>query len=117
MKKLLLALLPSLLMLFFPPLLAVLFAGMNGMAICFILFFAVNPVFFAALGLFCTSAFKTRWYLPILSAAVYVLSMLILFDPRETAWFIYAGLYLFVSLAVGLTAAVVKKIKSKENDA
>ena len=55
--------------------------------------------------------------LPILSAVVYVLSMIVLFDPKETAWYIYAGLYLFISLAVGVTAALVKKFKSKENNA
>ena len=117
MKKVLYAVLLSLFVLFFPALLAVLFAGTNGMAICFILFFAVNPVYFAALGYFCSLSFKTRWYLPILSAVVYVLSMIVLFDPTETAWYIYAGLYLFISLAVGVTAALVKKSKSKENNA
>ncbi len=117
MKKVLYAVLLSLLVLFFPALLAVLFAGTNGMAICFILFFAVNPVFFAVLGYFCSLAFRTRWYLPLIAATVYVLSMIVLFDPTESAWYIYAGLYLFISLAVGVTAAVVKKSKAKENDA
>lgn len=117
MRKLFPALLLSLVVLFFPPLFAVLFAGMNGMAISFILFFAVNPVYFAALGYFCSLAVKMRWYLPLISAAVYILSMVILFDPTEKLWFIYAGLYLFISIAVGATAAIVKKSKRKENDA
>ena len=115
MKKLLPALLLSLLVLFVPPLLAVLFAGMSGMAICFILFFAVNPIYFALLGVFALRAFQSRWYLPLLSAAVYILSMSILFTPRETAWLLYAAIYLFVSASVGAIYALVKKFKPKEN--
>lgn len=117
MKKLLLAAALCLLVLFFPPLLSVLFAGTNGMAICFILFFAVNPVFFALLGLFAARSVKTRWYLPVLAAAVYVLSMWVLFTPTETAWLLYAVIYLFIAIAVGLVAALVKKTKPKEIDA
>ena len=116
MKKLFPALILPLLLIFLPSLLTRLFAGTAGMAICFILFLAVNPVYFALLGIFCSRSVKTRWYLPPVSALIYVLTMCVVFTFTETAWYYYAAIYLFISLAVGAASAIIRKIKTKETD-
>ena len=100
MKKSLILLGISLFLFLVCPWLTVLFAGMNGMAICLILFFIVNPLFFIVEGILCGFKIKQDWWLPVASAFVYLLSTWLLFAVGEVAFVIYAGLY----LAVGAVA-------------
>ena len=46
--------------LFILPLLTAKFAGSSGMALCYIMFFAVNPVFFIAEGIASGNEFRKR---------------------------------------------------------
>lgn len=85
------------------PWLAVAFAGEAGMAICFILFFAVNPVFALLCGLAAGKALRRLWFLPLTTAALFLLGAWTFFSPLDTAFFFYAVIYLCIGLiAMGL---------------
>ena len=45
--------------------------GDAGMAACFLLFFAVNPVYSIVIGIFAGKNFKEMWSLPVISAREY----------------------------------------------
>lgn len=93
------------------PWLTVLFAGMNGMAICLLLFFVVNPLFFLVEGLSCGMNLKSYWWLPLATAILYLVSCWILFDMGELAFVWYAGLYLSVGVLSMLGAHFGKNLQ------
>lgn len=92
------------------PWLAVEFAGSAGMAICFILFFGVNPLFSAACGAFAGKNIKRFWPLPILTAGLFLMGVWLLFELGETAFLRYCGYY----LAIGLGAMLVRAFLNKK---
>ena len=51
MKKTIKWIIASFVVLFILPLLAAKFAGQSGMSLCYIMFFAINPIFFIAEGI------------------------------------------------------------------
>ncbi|MBP3447393.1 MAG: hypothetical protein J6K51_00040 [Clostridia bacterium] len=112
MKKSLIFLGISLCLFLICPWFTVLFAGMNGMAICFLLFFVINPLFFIVEGLLCGMNLKGHWWLPLASAGIYLLSSWVLFDMGETAFLIYAGLYLAVGVLSMLGAHLGKNLNN-----
>ena len=111
MKKFPIILLTSVLILFCLPLLAVKFAGMNGMAFCFIMFFAINPIYFIFLGITSGRKVKNHWYLPIISSLIYLFSMWTLFEMAELAFVMYAGVYLVISIVTMLITSLIIKGK------
>lgn len=104
----------SLVILFALPLLVAKFAGTSGMALCFIMFFAVNPVFFIAEGIASGKSIKRRWFMPLLSAVIYLLSMWIVFDMGETAFALYSGIYLAIGVIVMLITSAIYYISAKK---
>ena len=95
------------------PWLAVAFAGDAGMAVCFLLFFAVNPVFSAACGVAAGKNIKQLWALPVIAAGLFLAGVWIFFEMGEPAFLMYAGCYLLIGLAVMLICALVKKKRLK----
>lgn len=87
------------------PWLAVTFAGSAGMAVCFLLFFAVNPLFALVCGLAAGKAMRRLWALPLITAGLFLLGTWCFFTPLETAFFLYAGIYLLISTAAMLLRA------------
>ena len=109
MRKSLILLLTSILILFGLPLLTVKFAGMNGMAFCFIMFFAINPIYFIFIGIISGRKVKNHWYLPIISSLIYLFSMWILFEMAETAFVLYASVYLLIGIvSMIITSLIIK---------
>lgn len=100
---------------FLCPWAAVTFApGDAGMAICFVLFFGLNPLCSLYVGIYAGLAVKGRWYLPLVNAAVFLLSAWVLFTPAETAFLGYAIAYLAVSMiAMPVTVFVVRGIRKE----
>ena len=110
MKKTVLWLALSLLIMLAFPWLAVRFVGGDGgMAVCFLLFFAVDPLHSVLLGVFAGRHAKTRWALPLVSAALFLAGAWALFDPRETAFLLYAAGYLFLGYAAMLITACIRR--------
>ena len=88
------------------PWLAVTFIpGDAGMAACLILFFAVNPLL--AIGMGALAGLRRQGEWPVAVAAGFLLGAWLLFSPGETAFLIYAGVYLALGLAVmGVTRLI-----------
>ena len=76
------------------PWLAVTFAGSAGMAVCFLLFFVINPVFSAVCGVFAGANIKQSWPLPFVVAGLFLAGVWLFFEIGETAFLLYSGCYL-----------------------
>lgn len=76
------------------PFLAVTFVkGDNGMAVVFILFYAINPLFSIYIG------YSTdKWIYPIVNSLLFLVGTWIFFDMGEIAFIYYAIVYLLLGL-------------------
>ena len=93
------------------PWLAVEFAGSAGMAVCFLLFFAVNPLFSVVCGTFAGRNMKQLWALPIMTAGLFLAGVWIFFDMSETAFLLYCSCYLMIGMIAMLISAFVNQRK------
>lgn len=84
-----------------------------GMAVCFILFFAVNPVFSVVLGILAGKDIKHLWSLPLISALLFLAGTWTFFEFRETAFLLYAAIYLILGASAMLISVFVKKKKEQ----
>ncbi|MBE6765238.1 MAG: hypothetical protein E7546_05095 [Ruminococcaceae bacterium] len=91
------------------PWLIVTFAGSSGMAICFILFFAVNPLFSAVCGAFAGKNIKQLWALPIIAAGLFLTGVWLFFELGEPAFLLYCGCYLIIGISSMLASAFINK--------
>ena len=92
------------------PFIAVTFVkGDAGMAVCFLLFYAVNPIYSIVVGFFTSKNIKKMWSLPILSSILFLLSAWIFFDISETAFVVYAIIYFVISIIIMFISAFIKK--------
>ena len=92
------------------PWLAVTFVkGDAGMAVCFLLFFAVNPLYSVIIGVFAGKDVKHLWSLSIVSAGLFLTGTWIFFDMGETAFVLYAVVYLALGIAAMLISMVIRK--------
>lgn len=91
------------------PGLTVAFAGSAGMAICFILFFAINPLFCAASGIFAGRSIAKRWFVPLGGAALFLVGVWLFFEMAEPAFLWYAAVYLVVGTAAMLLTLLLKR--------
>lgn len=110
MRKILWGLEVSALIMFALPWLAVTFVkGDGGMAVCFLLFFAVNPVHSVIMGVFAGKDTGTLWSLPVFSAAFFLAGVWVFFDMGETAFILYGAVYLVLGTAAMLISALLRK--------
>lgn len=97
------------------PWLAVTFVKSDaGMAVCFMLFFAVNPVYFVVIGVFAGKDMKHLWSLPVVSAILFLIGTGVFFDMGETAFILYAMIYLILGVLSMLLSMLISK-KMNEN--
>ncbi len=81
------------------PWLAVTFVqGSSGMAVVFLLFFAADPVFSVINGISAGEDMGKCWWLPVIPPVFFLLGTWIFFDPGETTFLLYAGIYLILGL-------------------
>jgi len=95
------------------PWLAVSFVkGDAGMAVCFILFFAVNPIYSVIMGVFSGKNIKSLWGMPVISAILFLLGSWIFFSIGEKAFILYAGVYLILGIvAMAISMIIHRKIQ------
>ncbi len=92
------------------PWLAVTFVQCDAsMAVCFLLFFAVDPIYAVAAGIFAGRNIKAYWYQPIRTSVLFLVGTWLLFDFGDPAFLSYAGIYLLL----GLTAMVATWLITK----
>lgn len=106
--------LSAIIMLLFPFLTVHLVEGDNGMAICFILFFAINPVYSAVCGIMSRSDAKHLWFLPVINAVLFLSGTWLIFTMGEPAFIRYAIYYLIIWLVAMLISSLIKKFQSKQ---
>ena len=111
MKKLIAWTISALVLMIGFPWIAVTFAGGAGMAICFILFFVINPLYAAVCGVFAGKNIKRLWVLPIISAGLFLTGVWLFFEMGETAFLLYGGCYLIIGIIAMLISAFVNKRK------
>lgn len=111
MKKLIIWTLLAMFLMIGCPFLAVEFAGSAGMAVCFILFFAINPVFSVVCGVFAGKDIKRLWSLPIITAGLFLVGVWTFFEMGEIAFLWYCGCYLMIGIIAMLISAFVNKRK------
>lgn len=93
------------------PWLAVTFAGTAGMAVCFLLFFAVNPIFSAVCGVFSGKNMKQLWILPIIVSGLFLAGIWLFFEMGEPDFLLYGGCYLIIGVVAMLISAFINKRK------
>lgn len=92
------------------PWLAVSFVkGDAGMAVCFILFFAINPIYSVILGVFAGKNIKRLWGMPVISAVLFLLGSWIFFSMGERAFILYAGVYLILGIAAMTISMIIHR--------
>ena len=96
-------------MLAMPWLAVTLVKGDAGMAACFVLFFAVNPIYSVAIGVFAGKDVKHLWSLPVISAVLFLIGTWIFFDMGEMAFVLYAVVYLVLGIVTMLISMIIRK--------
>lgn len=99
----------AVIMLVLPWLASAFVKGDVGMAVCFLLFFAVNPLYSVLVGIFAGKWIKALWSLPVISALLFLLGTWAFFDMGERAFLLYAGVYLVLGMLSMLISALVQK--------
>jgi len=100
-KKSCIAIVTMLIVMFILPLIAVRIVSSDaGMTLCFILFFAVNPLMVIVLSVMAGTELKKLWWIPLLAAVLFPVFFGIVVRELVKGLFIYSALY----LAVGLLA-------------
>lgn len=100
-------------MLAFPWLAVTFVKGDAGMAVCFLLFFAVNPLYSVLIGAFAGKDVKHLWSFPIVSAVLFLIGTWIFFDMGETAFILYAAVYLVIGIMAMLISMLIRKKTQK----
>lgn len=83
--------------------------GDAGMAVCFILFFAVNPIYSVIMGAFAGKNIKSLWGMPVISAVLFLLGSWIFFSMGEMAFILYAGVYLILGIAAMTISVIIHR--------
>ena len=96
-------------MLAFPWLAVTFVKGDAGMAVCFLLFFAVNPLYSVIIGAFAGKDVKHLWSLPVISAVLFLIGTWIFFDMGEMAFILYAAVYLVIGIMAMLISMFIRK--------
>ena len=96
------------------PWLAVTFAGTAGMAVCFVLFFAINPLFSIFCGVFAGKNIKKLWMLPLFNAGMFLVDTWLFFEMGEPAFGLYCGVYLIIGLCAMLVTGALCRRKLNE---
>ena len=100
-------------MLAFPWLAVTFVKGDVGMAVCFLLFFAVNPLYSVMIGAFAGKDVKHLWSLPVISAVLFLIGTWLFFDMGETAFILYAVVYLVIGITAMLISRLIRKKTQK----
>ncbi len=68
----------------------------SGMALCMMLFLALNPMYSIALGINCGKSIRQMWHIPLFSAIMFLSGTWLFFDIHEPWFILYASVYLVI---------------------
>jgi len=98
------------------PYLAVTFVpGDGGMAVCFLLFYVINPVFSLAVGFSAGRSWKQLWILPVLSPLFFLAGTWVFFGMGEPAFLLYAGIYLALGFAAAAVSGLLRAVERRKS--
>ncbi len=83
------------------------------MAACFLLFFAVNPIYSAVLGALVGAAGKMNWLQVFITPIFFWIGTAIAFDIGERTFIVYAIVYAVIILVAMLVSYLINKKKVK----
>jgi len=93
-------------MLLLPWLVVTLVRSDAAMAAVLVLFFAIDPGYSMAAGYYAGKQLRRLWWLPAVSAGLYLLGAWLFFEMGDPAFLTYAGIY----FAVGMEAMLVSRL-------
>lgn len=84
--------------------------------ILFLLFFVINPLYSAVVGIFSGRNLLELWAIPNITALLFLLGSWIFFDRDESnAYLIYSGIYMLISLSSMFVTIYIRKLLIKYN--
>lgn len=86
-----------------------------GMMVCISLFFAVDPVFCIAAGIFAGRDLGTRWFTALFPPLTFLLSARLIFGADASDFAVYAVVYTAISVLVTLFTFLVIRFSPKES--
>lgn len=111
MKKIRLWLLLTTMIMIALPWLSVTFVkGDHGMAVCFILFYVLNPLYVIVSSIYAGKDMKELWMLPLMIALLFLLGTWMFFDHGEMAFVFYAVVYFVLGMLSMLISWIVKNM-------
>ena len=112
-KNLICILINALLMIVLPLCTARFIRSDAAMAICLILFFAVNPIAAILTGIYAGRNIRSCWFQPLLLAALFIAGTWIAFDMGEKDFLIYAFIYLVLGYLSTMITVFINKSNQK----
>lgn len=92
------------------------FAPANaGMAVCFLLWYAVNPVYSVLSGVYAGMEIKKRWWLPAAVAVLYVAGTWMFFEFGSIVFLAFGAVYLAIAAVAMLISGLVRYSRSGKN--
>ena len=91
--------LTAIVMLVFPWLTYTFIKGDTGMAVCFVLFFIIDPLFSIICGVFASRNPKKLWACPLMTGILFILGCWMSFEMGEGAFVVYGIGYCAISAA------------------
>ena len=96
-------------MLVFPWLTYTFIKGDTGMAVCFVLFFVIDPLFSIICGVFASRKPKKLWVCPLMTGILFILGCWLAYEMGEGAFVVYGIGY----CAIGAAAMGISVLFSK----
>jgi len=87
------------------------FAG-DALGILFLLMTVLNPIVSVGIGIASGWSKKIEWYLPLITAVIYLLSETII-SGFDISYFLIAGIYFAIGIAAAFITKAIKIKKSK----
>ena len=98
------------------PWLAVAFAPADGgMAVCLLLFFAVDPVYAVVVGVLSGQSGKSMAFQPLVTAALFLAGNWLNFPPIDPVFWGYGAVYLVLGYAAWGIARLVQRKKASRS--
>ena len=99
-------------MLLLPALMISISPSSAGMMICITLFFAANPIFCLAAGIFAGRDLRNRWFTALFPPLTFLLSTRLIFGADASDFTVYAVIYAVITALVTLFTFLVRKYGS-----
>ena len=92
-----------------PPWLSTMVPREHAMMVVVAAFFLANPLLAGGTGIFAGWEIKSRWWMPLAHAALFVCGAWLFLEMGEPAFFLYAAAYLTTGILTMLGTAIVRR--------